>query len=598
MGKIKLLDDLTINKIAAGEVVEGPVSVVKELVENSIDSGAKNIVIEIKDGGRSYIRIKDDGSGFDYDDIDIAFERHATSKIRKAEDMIGITSLGFRGEALASISAISKVTLTTKKKDDIEGYRYVVEGDDKSEIEETDCAAGTTIVVENLFFNVPARLKFMKSDSSNVGKIKDLCERIALSNLGISIKFISNGNDIFRTSGSYDIITCIYELYGREIAKNVVKVDYGIEGIKVTGVIGNRDILRKSRKDQIFFVNGRCVENELLYDSVSQAYVGSIGVHKFPFVILNVEIAPDQIDVNIHPSKLEIKFVDESLVFKTVYSAIKEMILREDFIGETYEDLNAEKQDYIVKDINDNFDIQKTSGLDNITNNGNSKNISYVSKIMNLRSNNSSNLGRDGYIKDPTKKLEYKLIGVIFKTFIIIEIDNELYFVDQHAAHERVLYEKVRASYNEDKKMETQLLIIPKILSVSRLELETIMNNIDVFENLGFQIQDFGNSTIKIEGVPNVQYKLDVSSILLDTVREINSYARTTKQELENKFVATVACKAAVKAGMTLTPIEIDNLLQELFSLPNPYTCPHGRPTNIKISKEQLDDMIDKNIKF
>ena len=598
MGKIKLLDDLTINKIAAGEVVEGPVSVVKELVENSIDSGAKNIVIEIKDGGRSYIRIKDDGSGFDYDDIDIAFERHATSKIRKAEDMIGITSLGFRGEALASISAIAKVTLTTKKKDDIEGYRYVVEGDDKSEIEETDCAAGTTIVVENLFFNVPARLKFMKSDSSNVGKIKDLCERIALSNLGISIKFISNGNDIFRTSGSYDIITCIYELYGREIAKNVVKVDYGIEGIKVTGVIGNRDILRKSRKDQIFFVNGRCVENELLYDSVSQAYVGSIGVHKFPFVILNVEIAPDQIDVNIHPSKLEIKFVDESLVFKTVYSAIKEMILREDFIGETYEDLNAEKQDYIVKDINDNFDIQKTSGLDNITNNGNSKNISYVSKIMNLRSNNSSNLGREGYIKDPTKKLEYKLIGVIFKTFIIIEIDNELYFVDQHAAHERVLYEKVRASYNEDKKMETQLLIIPKILSVSRLELETIMNNIDVFENLGFQIQDFGNSTIKIEGVPNVQYKLDVSSILLDTVREINSYARTTKQELENKFVATVACKAAVKAGMTLTPIEIDNLLQELFSLPNPYTCPHGRPTNIKISKEQLDDMIDKNIKF
>ena len=588
MGKIKLLDDLTINKIAAGEVVEGPVSVVKELVENSIDSGAKNIVIEIKDGGRSYIRIKDDGSGFDYDDIDIAFERHATSKIRRAEDMIGITSLGFRGEALASISAISKVTLTTKKKDDIEGYKYIVEGDKKSEIEVTDCAAGTTIVVENLFFNVPARLKFMKSDSSNVTKVKDLCEKIALSNLGISIKYISNGKDVFKTSGSHDMITCIYEIYGRETSKNVVNVDYSLDGIKVTGVIGNRNILRKSRKDQIFFVNGRCVENELLYDSVRQAYVGSIGVHKFPFVILNVELSPDQIDVNIHPSKLEIKFVDETQVFKTVYSAIKEMILREDFIGETYDDLNDEKKDYITKDINDNFEIQESNSLDNITNNGNSKNISYVSKIMNLRSNNNTNLGREGYIKDPTKKLEYKLIGVIFKTFIIIEIDNELYFVDQHAAHERVLYEKVRASYNEDKKMETQLLIIPKIISVSRLELETIMNNIDVFENLGFQIQDFGNNTIKIDGVPDVQYKLDISSILLDTVREINSYSRTTKQELENKFVATVACKAAVKAGMTLTPIEIDNLLQELFSLPNPYTCPHGRPTTVKFSKKDF----------
>ena len=572
MKTIVLLDDLTINQIAAGEVIEGPASVVKELVENAIDANSTRIEIEVKNGGKTFIRVSDNGKGIDYDDIDIAFERHATSKIRSSQDLSKVLTMGFRGEALASIASISEVTLSSKKENSNQGYTYTVKGNKKGIIEEYQCQNGTNIVVKDLFYNVPVRYKFLKNDNSEFQKIKKVVIRLSLANLNISFKLINEGKLVLKTSGNTKIQDAVYELFSKDIARNLIEVNFSYQNMDIKGVVGNSRIEMPYRKNEIFFVNNRSVENEILSNGVEQAFKGALKIGKFPFAILNLEISPQLIDMNIHPTKKEIKFQNEEDVFKTVYQAVKEALLKEEFLGKD-EKRNSEeiRQEYVQK---------QESYLP----------ANYLLKRI-QKSKEEKSLEIKPQIVNTKNKLDYKLIGVVFKTFIIIEINDELYFIDQHAAHERVLYEQVKDSYNSGKKPETQMLILPTVLPLKPAEIELIKDNIEIFEKVGFQIEDFGSNTIKISGVPSIAYNLDSTTIFQDTLKELTSFARTTKQEIENKFIATVACKAAVKAGMVLTQKEIDTLIQELWSLPNPYTCPHGRPTTIKYEKEELEKM-------
>lgn len=572
MKTIVLLDDLTINQIAAGEVIEGPASVVKELVENAIDANSTRIEIEVKNGGKTFIRVSDNGKGIDYDDIDIAFERHATSKIRSSQDLSKVLTMGFRGEALASIASISEVTLSSKKENSNQGYTYTVKGNKKGIIEECQCQNGTNIVVKDLFYNVPVRYKFLKNDNSEFQKIKKVVIRLSLANLNISFKLINEGKLVLKTSGNTKMQDAVYELFSKDIARNLIEVNFSYQNMEIKGVVGNSRIEMPYRKNEIFFVNNRSVENEILSNGVEQAFKGALKIGKFPFAILNLEISPQLIDMNIHPTKKEIKFQNEEDVFKTVYQAVKEALLKEEFLGKD-ETRNSEeiRQEYVQKQ--ESY-LPANYLLKRIQKSKEEKSLEIKPKIVNTKN-----------------KLDYKLIGVVFKTFIIIEINDELYFIDQHAAHERVLYEQVKDSYNSGKKPETQMLILPTVLPLKPAEIELIKDNIEIFEKVGFQIEDFGSNTIKISGVPSIAYNLDSTTIFQDTLKELTSFARTTKQEIENKFIATVACKAAVKAGMVLTQKEIDTLIQELWSLPNPYTCPHGRPTTIKYEKEELEKM-------
>lgn len=572
MKTIVLLDDLTINQIAAGEVIEGPASVVKELVENAIDANSTRIEIEVKNGGKTFIRVSDNGKGIDYDDIDIAFERHATSKIRSSQDLSKVLTMGFRGEALASIASISEVTLSSKKENSNQGYTYTVKGNKKGIIEECQCQNGTNIVVKDLFYNVPVRYKFLKNDNSEFQKIKKVVIRLSLANLNISFKLINEGKLVLKTSGNTKMQDAVYELFSKDIARNLIEVNFSYQNMDIKGVVGNSRIEMLYRKNEIFFVNNRSVENEILSNGVEQAFKGALKIGKFPFAILNLEISPQLIDMNIHPTKKEIKFQNEEDVFKIVYQAVKEALLKEEFLGKD-ETRNSEeiRQEYVQKQ--ESY-LPANYLLKRIQKSKEEKSLEIKPKIVNTKN-----------------KLDYKLIGVVFKTFIIIEINDELYFIDQHAAHERVLYEQVKDSYNSGKKPETQMLILPTVLPLKPAEIELIKDNIEIFEKVGFQIEDFGSNTIKISGVPSIAYNLDSTTIFQDTLKELTSFARTTKQEIENKFIATVACKAAVKAGMVLTQKEIDTLIQELWSLPNPYTCPHGRPTTIKYEKEELEKM-------
>lgn len=582
MKTIVLLDDLTINQIAAGEVIEGPYSVVKELVENSIDAKATRVEVEVRNGGKTFIRVSDNGKGIDYDDIDIAFERHATSKIRSSQDLEKILTMGFRGEALASISSVADVELTSKKENAMNGYTYSVRGNVAGKIQEKDCSQGTTIIVKNLFFNVPVRYKFLKNDNSELQKIKKILIREALANLNVSFKLINGGKTILKTSGNSKIKDAVYEIFGKDVASNLIEIDYTYKNLSVKGAIGNSRVEMPYRKNEIFFVNNRSIENDILSSGAEQAFKGALKIGKFPFVILNAQIQPNLIDMNIHPTKKEIKFQNEEDVFKLIYHAVKDGLLKEEFLGKD-DTRNSEeiREKYVNKQ--ESYLPEKYASKP--------KSNYLIDKIKNANNVTEENTLEIEAKFQKKEKLNYKFIGVVFKTFIIIEINNEIYFVDQHAAHERVLYEQVKDSYNSGKEPETQMLIIPTILPLKRSEVEMVMDNIEIFEKVGFQIEDFGNNTIKISGVPSIAYNLDSTTIFQDTLKELSSFARTSKQEIENKFVATVACKAAVKAGMVLTFKEIDTLLQELFSLPNPYTCPHGRPTTIKYTQDELEKL-------
>ena len=804
MGNIVLLDDLTINKIAAGEVIERPASVIKEMVENSIDAGATHVTIEIKNGGISFIRITDNGKGIAKDDVELAFERHATSKIRNADDLDTVKSMGFRGEALASIAAIANVELVSKTETEQIGNRIVVEGGDILSFDEIGCSKGTTITVRNLFFNTPVRYKFLKKDFTESGYIEDVVTRIALVHPEIAIKFINSGKIVLQTNGNGDLTGVIYSIFGKEVANNIINVDYEYEYMKIKGVIGNPTIARSNRSNQIFFVNKRYIKDKTLSSAVEQAFKGMLPIGKFAFLVLDIEMPPSKVDVNVHPAKLEVRFAEESVAFKSMFHAIKDTLLNAGFMtdrekteeikkanenafkiqnaselaaktyslatqeqnGNIVEDIyNSRKeennqtdvkpinsvlenktvmsnqdifeklkslQDDLKKEVEQNPNLQLTDTykemeqkyneiispvveqeskeekaevvqeeaelpkalqeekvnaeiLENETiipivfDNSDKENeqvlnedeVSYVANTNVVENNEKTNneetnemqnqeipqnaeidakqqpsektspqdskekilsfeemykelFGKEPYggRKQPelekkeeeeagfyalddnmedknvsifesnadAQKIQYKFIGIAFNTYIILEIDNELYIMDQHAAHERIMYEKVKKNFfNQTGEKASQLLLLPDIINLTHKEMDIAKDNMAMFRQAGFILEEFGENTIKLSGVPDVCVDLDTEELFKETLDEINTVARTAKQEKEEKFLATVACKAAVKANMQLTKEEVDSLMGELLKLPNPFTCPHGRPTVIKMSKYEIE---------
>lgn len=575
MGNIVLLDDLTINKIAAGEVIERPANVVKELVENSIDAGSNKIVIEIKNGGKTFIKVTDNGKGILLDDIDISFERHATSKIRKIEDLETTYSMGFRGEALASIVAISKLTMISKTKDENTGIKVIAKAGDILEKEEVVTQTGTSIIVEDLFFNTPVRYKFLKQDSTEFRYIKELIQKIAMANLNISFKLLNDGKTVFSSNGSGDIKDIVYILYGRECKDNIINVDYKECGIKVTGVIGNTLMARDNRKGQIIFLNKRNIKNAMIASSIDQAFKGGIGIGKHGFFILNLEMPADFYDINVHPTKMEVRFKEEDKIYKVVYHAVKNSMLNKDFLGNN--EIEAKKESYIENEfefLTNHFSKDENNKSDKsklLNNNNESKEITEENKKQEL-------------IKRETKrKIDYKYIGIIFRTYIIIEIKNELFLIDQHAAHERVLYEQIKENYKNNLKNNSQMMLLPEVINLSHKEIKFVQENIELLKNTGFDIDVFGENSIKINGIPDIEYKVNSRNIFLDILDEMLTNERGQIKDVEERFIATVACKAAVKANMDLRKEEVDKLIESLLSLKNPYTCPHGRPTTIKL---------------
>ena len=485
--------------------------------------------------------------------------------------------MGFRGEALASISAVSKLTMISRTNKDDFGNKIIAEAGDIIQREETGSPIGTTIIVENLFFNVPVRYKFLKQDATEFKYIKDWVQKAVFSNPSISFKLINEDKVVFQSNGNGKIEDIIYSIYGKELKENIVKVDFEEEGIKVTGVIGNTRIARDSRKDQIIFLNKRNIRNQILTNSADQAFKGSIGIGKYGFFILNLEMPANFYDINVHPTKMEVRFVDENKIYKIFYHAIKNAMLTKEFLGNTQVEKNEEYVANEFKFLTNHF-TKETN-----TNN-------YFSRLT-VNANKSINIleEKDDLIYRQNKRdVQYKYIGIIFRTFIIVEIEDQLYLIDQHAAHERLLYEQIKENYKNNMSSNSQMMLVPEIYNLTHKEFEFVTQNIEMFKIYGFDIELFGSNSVKINGIPDIEYRSKSKNIFLEVLDEMITNERVSLKDVEERFIATVACKAAVKANMDLNQHEVDYLIQNLLKLKNPYTCPHGRPTTIKFSKDEL----------
>ena len=640
MGNIVLLDEHTVNKIAAGEVVDRPASIVKELIENAIDAKATAITIEIRNGGIKYIRVQDNGVGFASDDVEIAFERHATSKIRKEEDLASITSMGFRGEALASIAAISKVSLISKNKNEQIGTKAYVDAGVIRYIEPTAATQGTKIEIFDVFYNVPARFKFLKKDSTEAGYIEDVIRRIALANPGISFKYINNSKTVIQTSGNIDLKSTIYDIFGKDIYDNVIPVEYSNNSMKLEGVIGLAKISRSTRMHQFTFVNSRYIKDKTINSALDKACSEKYAINKFPFCVLNLSINPTHLDVNVHPAKLEVKFEDENAVFNIIYHGVRQAIenrnredspftnikvLEEESIDRISEDLkntgiirnevpkkkfeftfNSDQSYKIEEQKETIYDIaKKTEEVPNrliqvninATEKKENNSEIIVDNVENIDNNNKKVESVDNKtltsdeIVDKLKKQEeilYKYVGQIFNTYIIIQISEKMYIIDQHAAHERLLFEQFKENYYS-KDRNIQMLLIPTLVELTPKEKNLVCENMEMFEKAGFIVEEFGDNTIKISGVPNIGYDIDYSDMFKDIIDEILGVIKTQKSEKEHRFLATLACKAAVKGNMKLNEKEQIELIDKMVKLENPFTCPHGRPTAYEISKYEIE---------
>ncbi len=646
MGDIVLLDEQTINKIAAGEVVDRPASIVKELVENSIDAKATSVTVEIRKGGISYIKIMDNGVGFKSDDIELAFERHATSKIRKEEDLQSITSMGFRGEALASVAAISKISLTTKNINEEIGTKVRVESGEIKNRQEVPCMTGTTIEIFDVFYNVPARFKFLKKDYTEAGYIEDVMTRLSLSYPQVSFKYINNGKTVIQTSGNGNLHDAIYDVFGKEIYNAVIPIDYEINDMKVFGMIGKPSVSRSTRMYQFTFLNNRYIKDKTISSAIDRACEEKFAISKHAFIVLNIYMSPAQIDVNVHPAKLEVKFADESKIFDVVYHAVRNAIendnkqmspftnAREEInkINTTIEEMDKalpnevdtdKKIEQISKDLMNNGVIpnkeEKKYNFESATRrlyqepkiehtNVNSLIESLNEKFGDINTSSmkeqeessTTTLDNDNfeqakfdvqeYEETQVEKMDnvYEYIGHVFDTYIIIRMKDKIYFVDQHAAHERFLFEQIKEAYYA-KNQQTQMLLIPLLIGLSNKEMDIVRENIDMFENAGFILDEFDDNTYKVAGVPNVGYNIDHKSMFKDMITELSSTEKTERQTKEHRFLATLACKAAVKGGMKLDIEEQKRLIDNMINLDNPFTCPHGRPTAVPMTRYEIE---------
>lgn len=592
MKNINILDSNTIDKIAAGEVVERPSAVVKELVENSIDANADAVTIEIKDGGISFIRITDNGEGIDRSQVKKAFMRHATSKIKSVEDLISVTSLGFRGEALSSISAVGKVEFLTKTKTDFIGTRYVVEGGRECVFEDAGIPDGTTIIVRDLFFNVPARKKFLKSPSSEGNNITELIEHMILSHPNISFKYIYNGNVKLQSSGKNDIKSCIYNVYGRDIANGLIEVKSIRDDISIHGFIGKPELARATRNFEIYFVNNRFIKSTLIDRALEEAYKDYLMLHKYPTVFLYFEIPSHLIDVNVHPTKREIRFFEGEALKCYIVDVIKNALINKELIKEIVEE-HHEKPSVKESEINKEPFETINHIIESSYNNYYSSEIEKEDESTDTNEKNVQlTLFDDKFISEESIK-KHRIIGQLFNTYWLIEFENKLFIVDQHAAHEKVNYERLIKKLRNNENC-SQNIYPPIVVSLSNAEAQYVTKYNENFLNVGFTIEHFGGLDYTISTVPMELLSQNPADYFHEMLDELIEGKNSKETETVNLKIATMACKASVKGNMHLSVFEADKLISELLTLENPYNCPHGRPTIISFSKYEIEKMFKR----
>lgn len=598
MGIVRLLDAQTIDKIAAGEVVERPSSVVKELLENSIDSGANVITVEIKNGGIDYIRVTDNGSGIDRSDVKTAFLRHATSKIKSAEDLVSVLSLGFRGEALSSISAVSKVELLTKTKTDVCGLRYVIEGSREMAFEDAGVPDGTTIIVKNLFFNVPVRRKFLKTAMTEGSYISEIMEHIMLSHPEISFKYIINGNVKLQTKGDGDVKAVIYELYGRDVMSLMIPVEYKDDNIHIHGYVGKPEMARSNHNYEIYFVNNRVIKSTLINRAIDEAYKAYLMLHKYPYAILYFDIPSDMIDVNVHPTKMEVRFLEADRFYNAIVECIKSALSHKELIWDVSneksidkpirtvsEDINPEPFEVKhLEDVKKEYEIKKAEPI--IISNDHETSIPDILEFEETEIEESK-FEQINFLSEEARK-RHVLIGQLFDTYWLVEFDGNFYIIDQHAAHEKIRYERLVSKYRNDVN-DSQMISPPIIITLSLQEENVLKSYTDEFKKAGFEIEHFGGNEYALYGVPSELYGLkegDYFNELLDVLS-----TEKTHNDIDSilAHLASTSCKGAIKAGNKISLAEADALIDELLSLENPYNCPHGRPVIISLSKAELE---------
>ncbi|EGD52832.1 DNA mismatch repair protein MutL [Thermoanaerobacter ethanolicus JW 200] len=614
MNKIHLLDEKTINKISAGEVVERPASIVKELIENSIDAGSKNITVEILEGGIPYIKVSDDGCGMNEIDAILAFERHATSKIKSDNDLYSIGTLGFRGEALASIAAVSHVTLQTKEEGALFGTKVVVEGGKVIEKTTCGCAKGCSIEVRDVFFNTPARRKFLKRPSTEAMYITDVVTKLCLSHPEVSFKYVKDRKLQFITSGNGNIEDVILRLFGNEVYSSLMSASFESEDLKLKILAGKNSLNYSNRNMQFFYVNGRYVKNKTLTAAIDEAFKTYIPVNRYPAVFLYMEIDPRQIDVNIHPSKLEIKFSDERRIFEAVYKTIKDSLHKYNLIPEVKIEekknifeietptISAEQTKLYLTSSDKELEEEKKK----FDNELKGKNVFLKDNVLKENSKNSS---LDNHLavyeeyeyeyekeevnkNDLAKKIsDIRIVGTLFSTYIIVEKEDVFYIIDQHAAHERILYEKFTSQYE---KIQTRQVTFPIVVELQPGDLELVNQEKELLNKLGYAFEEFGNNSIILREVPVILGQPEARQLFIDIVEKLKDKELINKISLKEENIIMMACKAAVKAMDNLSEREIYKLFEDLKITENPYTCPHGRPVIIAITKTQLEKMFKR----
>lgn len=628
MPQINILPKEVYQLIAAGEVVERPSSVVKEMIENSVDAGAKNITVEIKNGGSTYIRITDDGCGIARSEVKKVFISHATSKIKVSDDLDKIGTLGFRGEAMASISAVAKVQLLTRTPDEEIGTRYEIAGGQELDFSDAGCPVGTTIVVADIFFNTPARMKFLKKDVTEANAVAGVVERIAVSHPEISFRFIRDGKQTLITSGNGDLKSTIYSVFGREFANSLIPVDYEINNMRVSGFVTKPSMSRKSRGMQFFFINSRLVKSQTAMAALEQAYRNSIMVGRFPGCVLNIECNSSFVDVNVHPAKIEVRFANEKPVFELVYYGVKNAIEMLDTPKEAHFSAPRPTQTTVngkidffkpKEEVPTQMQFKQESNPDdfwrvaspNVVRDKSPKSEeaqNYVeestttakldlSKFTKPATSNEQQTNNESETLEQTKPLpkqekaesvevpDFRLVGEIFKTYIIIEMDGDCYMIDKHAAHERMNFEALKASTE----IASQVLLSPVAVRLSREEYNAVLSNLDLYSKCGFAIEDFGNSTVLVRECPSILDGEDVSGLVEETASKLLDGKTDIIPEQMDWIFHSASCRAAVKAGDKTSPYEMELFVKKLLANPNIRYCPHGRPVMIKLSKYDIE---------
>lgn len=624
MRNIAVLDQNTIDKIAAGEVIERPASVVKELVENAIDAGANAVTVEIKEGGMSLIRITDNGEGINANQVPSAFLRHATSKISKVEDLLSVSSLGFRGEALSSIAAVCQVELITKTAGTLTGVRYLIEGGIEKGNEEIGAPEGTTFLVRNVFYNTPARKKFLKSAVTEAGYINDLMEKMALSHPEIAFKFINNNQTKLHTSGNTNLKDIIYGIYGREITSNLVEINASDGDIQVRGFIGKPVISRGNRNYENYFINGRYIKSSIISKGIEEGYKTFMMQHKYPFTVLHFTIDGNLLDINVHPTKMELRFADNQGMFQMVSELVREALTRRELIPEVSvtKEVKKEKEVPLMKkpdvSVPEPFEKKRMeqAGYPHSTvSNSTAANLGTPifraeTKPYDIMGEEKTpyqaqelptapeitempekaeqmNLFEERLLSKENVK-EHRIVGQVFETYWIVEFKEKMYLIDQHAAHEKVLYERTMASI-ANKEFTSQQLNPPMILSLSMQEEELLNKYMDNFTQIGFEIEHFGGKEYSIRAVPGNLFGLAEKDLFIEMLDSLAEHTGRAKAELINEKIASMSCKAAVKGNNRLSFREVEKLIDELLTLENPYNCPHGRPTIISMTKYELE---------